>query len=60
MKEEIKCRVMNNLVTTIAGMILIVGAALAVTLGKIDGIAFAEVSGLGLILAGLKDPSWIK
>ena len=57
---NLKNRVIDNPITTVGGVLLILIGVAALVFDKIDGIEFAEIAGLGLILAGLKDPSWIK
>lgn len=58
--SDLKNRLTCSPITSSVGGVVIVSATIAFVFGKIDGIVFAELSALGLVLLGLKDPSWLK
>jgi len=54
--RKIKERVVKNPLTSVAGIMIILCGIVLVSFGKIESLTFAEISSLGLILLGLKDP----
>jgi len=58
--KTLKERITENPLTSVIGGVMLLGATAALIFGKIDTLAFAELSAISLLLLGLKDPAWVR
>lgn len=61
LKTTVKKSVVDSPITTIMGVIIVLGSVTAFIFDKVDAVQFGELLFLGLGLVGIRDPKhWVR